>query len=348
MMRAIVKTQSGKGHVELKDVAIPTIKDDEVLIKVKYCGICGTDLHIYHGEYPCTPPLVIGHEFSGVIAAVGKNVAGWKAGDRVVSELHTGICGVCYHCRRGHYLLCAHKKPAGSARDGGMAEFAAMPARLLHRIPAKVSFEEAALTEPAAICVQAIIERSGIRMGDRVAISGAGPIGLLALLVAKAAGAAQVIVSGTARSAQLKLDMAKTLGADRIVIVEHEDLKKVVLEEIDGDGCDLFIEAAGSSLVIKDSPGMIRKGGTICALGVTKDKFAEFPWNDAMFKACRIQFNYSSDFDAWERTLAMMASGKINVRPLITHHFPLHKFDESFKQMEAGEALKILINPEEV
>lgn len=344
-MKAVVKIKEGKGHVELKEVEIPKIKENEVLIKVKACSICGTDLHIYHGEYPCVPPVILGHEFSGVIEGIGKEVSEWQKGEKVVSELHTGFCGKCYHCRRGNYLLCSHKRPAGSAINGAMAEYIAMPAKLLHRIPENVSFEEAAVTEPTAICVQAIMQRSGIKMGDRVAISGPGPIGLLSLQVAKATGASKVIISGTLRSAKLKLSKAKELGTDRIVNIGEESLKDVVMEETDGEGVDLFIEACGNSSAIQESVEMIRKGGKICALGISKENLVNFPWKEAMFRACQINFNYSSDYDTWERCLSMISKGKIKIESLITHHLPLDQFEEGFKLMERGEAIKVLLNP---
>ena len=243
-------------------------------------------------------------------------------------------------------MLCSHKKPAGSAINGAMAEYIAMPARLLHRIPENVSFEEAAVTEPVAICVQAIVKRSGIEMGDRVIVSGPGPIGLISLQVAKAAGASKVIVSGTSRSAKLKLSKAKELGADRIVNIAEKNLKDVVMEETDGDGADLFIEASGDSSVIQGSVSMIRKGGKVCALGISKENLVNFPWNEAMFKACQINFNYSSDYDTWERSLCMISEGKIKINPLITHILPLGDFEESFKLIEEGKAIKVLLNPE--
>lgn len=344
-MKAVVKVKKGKSCVELKEVDIPEIKNDEVLIKVKVCGICGSDVHIYHGEYPCIPPVILGHEFSGVIKEIGKEVSGWRKGERVVSELHTGICGKCYHCQRDNYLLCSHKRPAGSAINGAMAEYIAMPARLLHRIPEDISFEEAAVIEPLAICVQAIIQRSGIKMGDRVAISGPGPIGLLSLQVAWAGGASKVLISGTPRSAKLKLNKAKELGVDRIVNIEKGSLKDAVMEETNGEGVDFFIESSGNSSVIRESVEMIRKGGKICALGISKENQVNFPWKEAMFKACQINFNYSSDYDTWERSLSMVSKGKIKIKPLITHNLPLRQFEEGFRLMEKGETIKILLNP---
>ena len=178
-MKALVKYQSGDGFVELRDVKIPEIKNDEVLIRVKACGICGSDIHILHDEFKNYPPVILGHEFSGEIAEVGKKVDGWNKGDRVVSELHIEACRVCYLCRNGQAQICPKKRAIGSGSNGAFAEYMKVPTWLLHRIPESVSFEAAALTEPTAISIDAIIETGKVKPGDFVAITGPGPIGLL-------------------------------------------------------------------------------------------------------------------------------------------------------------------------
>jgi len=158
-MKAIVKWKKGDGFVELREVPKPVIDSESVLIEVKAAGICGTDIHIIHDEFEYSPPVIMGHEFSGEIVETGEKVKAWKVGDRVVSELHTGACRVCRLCRTGNSQICSKKRPIGSGQDGAFAEFIKVPSWLLHKIPGEVSFEEAALTEPTAICVHCILEK---------------------------------------------------------------------------------------------------------------------------------------------------------------------------------------------
>jgi len=169
-MLALVKTQKGEGFLELQDVPEPTINDDEVLIEIKAAGICGTDVHVKHDTFPYWPPVILGHEFSGEIVQVGANVSGWSEGDRVVGEPHTLACGECYLCRRGHVQNCAEKRSPGWGIDGAFTKYLKYPPKLLHRIPDSMTFEQAAIVEPAANAVTDIIERKAIEAGDFVVV----------------------------------------------------------------------------------------------------------------------------------------------------------------------------------
>jgi threonine dehydrogenase-like Zn-dependent dehydrogenase len=195
-MKAVVKYGKGKGLIEIREVPEPKIKDDEVLIEVKAVSVCGSDLHIYHDSHPYWPPVTLGHEFSGVIAEVGKGVPGWKTGDRVVSETRTGSCGVCYTCQSGFPQVCEQKRPFGIGINGAYAKYVAGPARLLHRLPDNIPFEVGAVIEPIAVCVTSILERSQLQAGETVVITGPGPIGLISLAIAKTAGAKSVWITG--------------------------------------------------------------------------------------------------------------------------------------------------------
>jgi threonine dehydrogenase-like Zn-dependent dehydrogenase len=204
MMKAIVKYNKGDSFTELREVTRPVIDSEEVLIEVKAAGICGTDIHIIHDEFKYSAPVTMGHEFSGEIVEVGEKVKEWKVGERVVSEPHTGACRVCRLCRTGNPQICSKKRPIGSGTDGAFAEYVKVPSWLLHRIPEEVSFEEAALTEPVAICVHCILEKTGIEAGDFIATLGPGPIGLLAAQVVKSAGASCVLISGISRDTKTR------------------------------------------------------------------------------------------------------------------------------------------------
>jgi L-iditol 2-dehydrogenase len=185
-MRALVKTAKGPGNIEIRDIEKPEIpEDDWVLIKVKAAGVCGTDLHIWHNQFPYRPPVVLGHEFSGMIVETGKEIEGFKVGDRVVAEPHSMACGKCELCRQGKIQICSDKRSPGRGINGAFAEYIVVPSKLLHKIPEGLSYEMAALAEPMAIAVHQVAERGKINCQDFVAVTGAGPIGILAAFVAK-------------------------------------------------------------------------------------------------------------------------------------------------------------------
>lgn len=170
-MKAVVKYGKGKGLVEIQEVPQPIPKEDEVLIEVKAISICGSDLHIYNDRHPYWPPVTLGHEFSGVIVNMGKEVKGWKVGDRIITETRTGSCGICYICQSGFPQVCEQKRAYGIGRNGAFTKYVAGPARLLHCLPDQVPFETAAVMEPTAICVSAFLERCQLRAGESVIIN---------------------------------------------------------------------------------------------------------------------------------------------------------------------------------
>jgi len=344
-MKAVVKTQKGDGYVQLMDVEEPKIKPDEVLIRVRAVSICGSDLHIWHDAHPYWPPMTMGHEFSGEIVDVGGQVTEWKAGDRVVSETRTETCGVCRYCQTGNPQVCPSKRPPGIGIDGAMAKFVAMPARLLHRIPANVSYDAAAVTEPTAVCLHGIIERTGLDAGDNVVILGPGPIGLMSAQLAKLAGASTLIVVGTPRSADLRLKKAKELGADAIINLGEEDPEEAVSDLTDGYGADLVIEAAGSSEAIKLAFNLVRRQGRICALGITGKETTDVPWDKAIFNAVQLTFCFSSSWQSWETVLKLMEKGVLKPDEIITHRMPLEQWEAAFEALENREAIKAILNP---
>ena len=344
-MKAIVKCRKGDGFIELREVARPVIRSEEVFIKVKAVGICGTDIHILNDEFEYSAPVIMGHEFSGEIVEIGKKVKRWKVEERVVSELHTGACRVCRLCRTGSPQICSKKRPIGSGTDGAFTEFIKVPSWLLHRIPEEVSFEEAALAEPTAVCVHCILEKTGIESDDFVAILGPGPIGLLAAQVAKSAGASYVLISGTSRDANIRLKLAGELGINYVVNTDKEDPVSKVKELTNDTGADVVIEASGSPLAINQAFKMVRRGGRISALGMTEKEKVEIPWNVGIMKGVQIALPFSSGYTSWEKALSLIASKKINVASLITQRFPLKDWLKAFNLVKEGQAIKALLIP---
>lgn len=345
-MKALVKVAKGEGLVELREVPVPFLPDDYVMIEVKVAGVCGTDLHIFHDQFPYYPPVVLGHEFSGEIVEVGSKVKDWHVGERVVAEPHTLACGVCGYCRTGNLYLCPHRRSIGWGIDGAFARFLPMPARLLHRIPEGVSLDEAALTEPMAVAVRAVMMNSKVEPGDVVVVQGAGPIGLLAAMAAKAGGASRVVVFGMGEDAKVRLPVARQVGADHAVnLNEMPDAVQFVQDLTGGRGADLVVEAAGAAEAVVNSIRMVRRQGRIAAAGLTGKPMTGIPWDEAVFKACEIKFTFSTTYDSWARSLSLMDSRTIDVRPLITRRVPLADWRATFEMLDNREGIKCLLIP---
>ena len=341
-MKALVKTGKGKGLIEVRDVPEPVIGDGEVLVEVRACGICGTDLHIYHDEFPYWPPVILGHEFSGVISAVGRNVAGWAVGDRVVGEPHTMACGTCYLCRTGNRQVCPEKRSPGWGIDGAFAPLMRFPEpSLLHRIPDSLSFEAAALVEPLANVVTDVVLTQAVMPGDVVAIAGPGPIGMMAALTAKYAGAGSVIIIGTDEDEELRLSLCRTLPAiDHVINIQKDDLARCVAGVTGGRGVDLFIEASGAAPAIQTGARIVRKLGTVTAIGLTGKAKIDFPYDAFMMKGIRYLFNLSTKYDSWDRSIRILDAGVIPHESLITHRGSIEEWHAFFEALLARKALK--------
>lgn len=339
-MKALMKTQRGPGFVEIRDVEPPKPGPGEVLIEVKACGVCGTDIHVLHDEFPYWPPVILGHEFSGQIVEAGAGVTAYKVGDRVVGEPHTQACGRCYLCRTGNIQICAAKRSPGWGIDGAFTRYLKMPELLLHRIPENVSYETAAVVEPAANTVHDVIERAKVEAGDFAVVVGPGPIGLLAAMTARAGGARRVIVIGAPQDEAVRLKKARELGFETFVE------SGAVLEMTGGIGADLVIECSGSAGGIASAIDLVRKKGRICAIGLTGKASIPFPWDKAAFKVCDIIFNLSTSYTSWDRTINLVASGALAIDQVISHKLPLSEWRHGFDEIEAQRALKVLLIPE--
>jgi L-iditol 2-dehydrogenase len=344
-MKAVVKYGKGKGLIEIREVPEPKMKDDEVLIEVKAVSVCGSDLHIYHDAHPYWPPVILGHEFSGVIIDVGKEVKGWKAGDRIVSETRIGSCGTCYMCQSGYPQVCEQKRPYGIGVNGAYTKYVAGPARLLHRLPDNVSFEAGAVIEPTAICVTSILERSQLRAGEKVVITGPGPIGLISLAIAKAAGAGFVGITGMSSDEGIRFKKARELGADLMIIVDKENPVQKVLEMTNDLGVDILIETSGSGKAISQAFEMVRRLGRVCAIGISGKEEVPIPYDRGIFKALRYDFCFSSSWTAWETTIGLISKGVLPIEKIITHKLPLEKWEEAFHLLESLQAAKVILIP---
>ncbi len=347
-MKALVKYAPGMGNVEIRDVPVRDPEEDEILIKIKYCGICGTDLHIYADEFPNTPPIIMGHEYCGTIEKVGRAAQHtWNVGDRVVGELHTGACGECFLCRAGKPHICDSKLALGSKYDGAFAEYLTLPGWLAHPIPEGVPWEVAGITEPFAITTHCLIER-GALSGEQnsVLISGSATMGLLSTVWASRLGTEQIIVSGTDLDEGLRFCLAEEMGATQVINVQKTDIGATVMELTDGRGVDAWIECSGSPAAITTGLDLIKKTGKIVLIGLVGPETISIPWNDLLYKELDLAGCFSSPPSSWEKALAVEDEEADKLRKLVTDILPLEDWEKGFEMLREGEAVKILIDLE--
>lgn len=338
-----MKTARGPGNLELKEVDEPRPKKDEVLIEVAAAGICGTDIHIKHDQAFYTPPVVLGHEYSGKVVEIGPDVTQVAVGDLVVSPA-TQYCGKCYQCKTGHMNRCTAegKKILGtSLANGAFAKYLTAPEYIIHKIPKGVTMEEAALAEPTACVVHSVIDKSPIIPGDVVVVQGPGTMGLLAAQVAKAMGAGKVIVTGVTAD-QWRFDIAKKIGVDITLDVQADsDPVKMVMEESDGRGADVVIEASGACIACSQALEFVKVAGHVTLLGI-RGRPLDIDLDTMAVKELTMSGTWGTLPSSWVTTLRLMGSKKVDVAPLITSRIALSEWEKGFELMESQKAIKVL------
>ena len=342
-VKGLVKYARGPGNMEVREVAEPVPGPGEVLVEVEAAGICGSDLHVYEDAIaiPIRVPVVVGHEFSGVVAAVGEGVGAVAPGMRVTALPSVRICGECRYCRRGAINLCLGRESMGYWHDGSFAPLCVAPERCIRELPANVGFRAAALSEPLACAVHAVSELTRVSAGDLVAVVGPGSIGLLCLQVALAEGG-RVVVFGR-RQDRGRLELALRLGAERVVMVEEEDAEAVVAELSGGYGADVVLECtghpSGAALALK----LVRKQGKYTQVGLFGAP-VEFDLEAVAVRELRFTGSFGQQPTSWSRALELMRSGKVDTGALITHQLPLAEWREAFDLFERQEGVKMLLD----
>ena len=334
----------GLRKIELQEREIPKPNDNEVLIQVKWVGICGSDIHAFKGEHPFVhPPIVLGHEFSGVVWDTGSRVSTLKKGDRVTVEPNL-TCGKCYNCRHGRYNICTNLRVIGCVGyDGALAEYIAIPEEKTIKIPDTLSFEEAALIEPVAVAIHAV-RISGQKIGDRVLILGAGTIGLFVMQAARLTGAKQVLITDLL---DYRLELAKNLGADNIINARLKDPVKFIHQSYGKEGIDLIYECVGLEKTISQAIEVARKGTRVIIVGVPAGKINT---NLAYVQDRELELVGSLMYTRKDflTAIELIQKEKIKVKPLISHKFTLKEVDKAFKTILEGRSkvLKVLIQIE--
>ncbi len=343
-MLGVVKTTRGEGNVEVREVPEPSPGTGEVKIAVRNAGICGTDLHIYHDHFMSNPPVVMGHEFCGEIVDVGQGVTGYGPGDRVTCETAARTCGTCRYCRRGDYNLCDERLGFGYGVNGAFTSFVIARQQLLHRLPDNVDFLAGALTEPLACAVHGVIHMTGVQAGDVVVVTGPGPIGLMVAQVARAEGG-HVVMLGTGRD-QARLKIAEGLGFARVMNIDEEDAGEYIKELTDGFGADVVFEGAGAPVAARLLLEMVRKSGKFTQVGLMGKPF-EIDWERIAYKELKVTGMFSQNWRDWERALALISQGKVDVAALVSSRVPITEWEASFQKLEAAEEVKVLMKPVE-
>lgn len=341
-MRALRKVRPEAGFV-LQDVPIPELGPSDVLIHVEKAGVCGTDAHIYGwdawAQHRVHPPLTIGHEFMGTVAAVGPAVRMVSPGDRVSAEGHI-TDGTCFLCRTGEAHICEKVQIIGVDRDGAFAEYIAMPEYNVWKLDPAIPDEFAAVFDPLGNAVHTVMA-AGVSVKS-VAITGVGSIGLMAIPVARAAGASAVYAIDVNPA---KLKLAKQLGADETFLATDPALVGHILHRTSGDGVDVLLEMSGSGQAIDAGLRMVRNGGRAALLGIPSDNISINLAERIIFKGLTVLgINGRRMFETWYETQALVRSGRVDLRPIITHILPLDQFDRAFELMHSGEAAKIVLD----
>ena len=343
-MRALVNYERSPYKVELREKPVPEIGEDEVLLAVRGVGVCGSDLHQWHASHSWAVnyPVTLGHEFCGVISRAGDKVSGFKEGDRVVSETAASICGQCAYCRGGQYNLCPSRLGFGYGLDGAMADYVRVPARCLHRVPDNVPFEDAAMTEPGCVACNAVMELSRILPGDTVVVMGPGTIGLMVVQMCRLFHPGKLVLIGTSRDSE-RLAVGRKLGADVTLQADTTDVVADVKALGDGFGAHLVVDCVGTSAALKPCMEMTRPAGQITKVGWGKDPVS-FSLDPIVQKAITLQGSFSHTYQTWERVIALMAGGRLNLEPM-RRVYPLEQWDEAFHTMDSLAIAKSVLTP---
>lgn len=329
----------GPQNLKVEEVPNRELKDNEVRVKVKYCGVCGTDIHIYNGSdgaFEVNPPLIPGHEFSGVVEEVGSQVKEIKVGDKVSVDPND-MCGECYYCKNGMQHFCMNTTGIGTTVDGGFAEYVIAREKQVYKVPDQLTYIEAAMAEPVSCCIHGI-DLCNIKMGDTVLVMGGGPIGIIMLQLAKNAGASTVILSEPVKEKRM---MAEELGADLTINPLEEDAEAVLASNC--KNVNVVIECVGNIHTQKEAIRLAGKGAAVMYFGVnlSGDSFAMKP-DDIFRKELRLLSSFINPY-TFERAIQVLASGQIRVDCIVADVVPLQMIEDALTKEEYRRKGKVMI-----
>ena len=339
-MKALAKLQAAPG-LSMTDVPMPAVGHNDLLIKITKTAICGTDIHIWNwddwAQKTIPVPMHVGHEYVGVVAGMGSEVQGFTIGQRVSGEGHI-TCGYCRNCRAGRRHLCRNTTGVGVNREGAFAEYLVIPAFNAFPIPDDISDDLASIFDPFGNAVHTALSFNLV--GEDVLITGAGPIGIMAVAIAKHVGARHVVITDVN---DYRLELARKMGATRAVNVGREDLKAVMQELHMTEGFDVGLEMSGSPHAFRQMLDVMNHGGKVALLGIPPANTA-IDWNQVIFKGLEIKGIYGREmFETWYKMVALIQSG-LDITPIVTHHFKVDDFEAGFAAMLSGQSGKVILD----
>ena len=330
----------GNKAIAVTDLPTPHAGPGELVLRNQVCGVCGTDVHIYHGEpgsADVNPPVVLGHEYSGEVVEVGKGVTGFAVGDHVTVDPNI-YCGHCAYCQNGKKQLCPSMEAIGVTRDGGFAQYSRIPAAQAFKLEPTVPWEAAAMAEPLACCLHGI-DLAGIQVGDKVCVVGGGAIGLLMVQLAKLSGASQIVLS---EPNEKRRQVGLQLGANAAIDPTRPDSQEVFAQVLDG-GANVVIECVGNVPAVKSAFQFAGKGATVLLFSVPKvDATFDLPLFDVYKKELTIKGSFVNP-DTHARAVALINSGKVDFGPIITHRFPLDQLPEAIAMQMSDASIKVVV-----
>ncbi len=339
-MKALVKKQAGPG-IWMEDIPEPRVGPNDVLIQIRRTSICGTDLHIYNwdtwAQKTIPVPMAVGHEYCGHIVALGSEVRGLAIGDRVSGEGHV-TCGHCRNCRAGRRHLCRNTAGVGVDRPGAFAQYLSLPAVNAFKLPDTVSDDIAAILDPFGNATHTALAFNLV--GEDVLITGAGPIGIMATAVARFVGARHIVVTDVN---DYRLALAQKMGASRIVNVQRESLDDAMRGLAMQEGFDVGLEMSGNPAAFREMLRTMHHGGSVAILGIPSEE-AAIDWNQVIFKGLTLKGIYGREmFETWYKMASLLQSG-LELRPVITHHFPAQEYEQAFRITASGRSGKVILD----
>lgn len=338
------QVMTNPGEITFNEVSVPEITADQVLVKIMKIGVCGSDIHVYHGKHPFTSyPVTQGHEVSGEIVKLGENVTGFTVGQKVTIQPQV-VCGKCYPCRHGKYNLCEELKVMGFQTTGTASEFFAVDAKKVTALPEEMSYDEGAMIEPLAVAVHAV-KRAGNVKGMKIAVLGAGPIGILVAQTAKGLGAESVMITDVS---DLRLEKAKECGVDFCINTKEKDFGEAMLENFGPDKADVIYDCAGNNITMGQAIKYARKGSTIILVAV----FAGMAEIDlAVLNDHELDLNTSMMYrnEDYIDAISLVNEGKVALKPLISKHFAFQDYKAAYEYIDANRetTMKVIINVQE-
>jgi threonine 3-dehydrogenase len=339
-MKALVKARAEKG-IWLEDVAEPVVGHNDVLIKIHRTAICGTDMHIYNwdawAQKTIPVPMAVGHEYSGEIVEIGSEVRGIGIGDRVSGEGHI-TCGHCRNCRAGRRHLCRNTQGVGVNRPGAFAELLTIPASNVFRLPAAINDETASILDPLGNATHTALAFNVV--GEDVLITGAGPIGIMAVAIARHCGARHIVITDVN---DYRLGLAVKMGASKTINVGRDSLDKAMKELGMEEGFDVGFEMSGNAAALRDMLRTMNHGGSVSMLGIPPGETA-IDWNQVIFKGLTIKGIYGREmFETWYKMSSMLQSG-LDIQPIITHRLGIRDYRDGFEIMNSGKSGKVILD----